>query len=70
MYMLEFEYLFQFDQDDVYFSYCIPYSYSKLVYTLQVLKNNTEDIFQEGKLCSSLSGLDVPLLTVTNLKDT
>jgi len=28
--MLCFEYIFEYDQDDVYFSYCIPYSYSKL----------------------------------------
>ncbi len=70
MYMLSFEYTFHYDCDDVYFSYCIPYSYSKLMATLGLLKQNTSNVMQEGRLCQSLSGLDLPLLTVTDFKDT
>lgn len=51
MYMLSFEYEFQYPEDDVYFAYCIPYSYSKLMTTLSLLKENTWDLIQESKLC-------------------
>ena len=38
MYMLSFEYTFEYSLDDVYFAYCIPYSYSKLISYLSSLK--------------------------------
>lgn len=67
--MLCFEYTFQYDQDDVYFSYCIPYTYSKLQTITHRLLNNTENVVTERILCQSLSGLNVSLLTVTDLMD-
>ena len=66
MYKLSFEYEFEYLEDDVYFAYCIPYSYSKLMTTLSLLKENTQDLIQEGRLCQSLSGVDVPVVTITD----
>ena len=33
-YTLSFEYTFIFEDDEVYFAYCIPYTYSRLLHYL------------------------------------
>ncbi len=63
---MSFDYQFEFDNDEVYFAYCIPYTYSDLLTFIREIKN--DEIVQEGKLCISLGGLDVPILTITDFK--
>jgi len=36
--MLSFDYEFEFDNDMVYFCYCIPYSYSDLIENIKVFR--------------------------------
>ena len=57
---LSFE--FEFTGSPVHFAYSIPYTYSKLLGLLDELKEK----MTRTSLCKSLSGLDVPLLTVTD----
>jgi len=63
---LSFEYEFEKDEDEVYFSYCPPYTYSDLKAYLNSIKKDisklkTEaddtSIYTEEKLCNSLSGI-------------
>ncbi len=64
---LSFEYVTEYDNDEIQFAYCIPYEYTrmiKLVYSFQTNKN-----VQIENLCYSLSGVQVPLLTITDPSD-
>lgn len=50
------------------FAYCPPYTYSHLRNVILDLKrthNCEATVLTEQKLCSSLSGLEIPLLTIT-----
>lgn len=60
---LSFSYSFQ-QAGKVFFAYAVPYTYSFLRTTLSQL--NVHDIFTSEVLCKSLSGVEVPLLTITN----
>ena len=65
---LSFEYVFQYSNDDVYFAYSYPYTYSQLqsyLYSLDI--NPFSRIFTTRKtLCRSLSGNPCDYLTITN----
>ena len=72
---LSFEYYTEYAEDEVQFSYCIPYTYTDLSETLHSLKKISESkifsysesnhkFLQINKLCSSLGGLEVPLLII------
>lgn len=77
-YQVSFEYRFDDEHDEVFFSYALPYPFSKLTNLLKGLTrqegsaNNhlevplNEPFFKETKFCNSLSGLDVPIMTVTS----
>jgi len=53
--------------DKVYFAYCYPYTYSNLYAFLRSSELQSKDEFcKEEQFCSALSGLDVPMLTVTS----
>lgn len=54
--------------DQIYFAYCLPYTFSKLTNFLRQLRDvaRAQDCLKETTLCKSLSGLPVPLLTVTS----
>jgi hypothetical protein len=39
--MTSFDYKFEYDNDEVYFSYCVPYTYSRL---LKYIKEKTSQI--------------------------
>lgn len=79
--MLSFDFTFDYEDDHVWFAYTIPYSYSMLTqYIKQIVleqKKNLElgitkkrgKVLQESVLCKTLGGVDVPLLTITNFKD-
>ena len=64
---MSFEYEFEFDDDEVYFAYCIPYTYSDLLDYIK--ENKNEKYMVESKLGVSLGGLDIPLLTITDFKE-
>jgi hypothetical protein len=50
----------------VFFAYSLPYSFTRLIRLIDEIRDAT-DIFKVDTLCKSLSGVDVPLLTITNL---
>lgn len=63
---LSFSYTILYSDDEVSFAYAIPYTYSKLTHLITEFKQTVpEKILQVGSLCKSLSGVDVPLLTVS-----
>jgi hypothetical protein len=65
-YRASFEHSPSFDNDRISFAYCIPYTYSRLLAYLGTFGPKVlSGILQEGKLCDTLSGLRVPLLTIT-----
>jgi hypothetical protein len=47
-------------------SYCIPYTYSRLIEFLQGLSSrpDTKQFLKISKLCNSLGGLEVPLIII------
>lgn len=56
------------DRDHIFFAYCYPYSYSKLISFLKQLHLDVRerDCLKETVLCKSLSGVSVPLLTISS----
>ena len=54
--------------EKVYFAYCFPYTFTKLHNFLKEVQVEFKDCdhYQEGILCKSLSGLEVPILTITS----
>jgi len=67
---MSFKYEFR-SEDKCYFSYSVPYTYSKLRSYLTTKKSaqhelaEEEQFLKEEMLCKSLSGVYVPLLTIT-----
>lgn len=69
-YQLSFTYDFNLMvQDDTYFAYSFPYTFTRLSNFLKELKSDPQ-VMKHTKdctpLCSSLSGIDVPYLMVTS----
>jgi hypothetical protein len=76
LYMLSFNYTFEYPLEEVYFAYSVPYSYSQLFehiddYKKLQLKHYNEEgaVLDSQILCKSLSGLSIPLITITDFKD-
>jgi hypothetical protein len=69
-YSMKFKYTFEAKSktDTVCFAYCYPYTVSKLFRFLKEvsLQQKTSEIYKEGIIGKSLSGLDVPILTITS----
>jgi len=71
-YSLSFDYEFEYPDDIVYFAYSVPYTYTDLTNLLTQIKEQhskllpAQQFLNEEILCKSLSGLDIPLLTITN----
>ena len=71
-YKLSFSYEFKNQDDKVYFSYCYPYTFSKLVnflrdYTVGPNRRPKQiDYYGQSTFCKSLSGVDVPMVTITS----
>jgi len=65
-YSLSFTYSFSNPMEKVYFAYAIPYSYTRLNTLLAEILPTAASIAKRELLCHSLSGLDVPLLVVTD----
>lgn len=65
---MNFTYDFKIKEDIVYFAYCLPYTYSKLQSHLKQLHclANANQFLKEENFCYSLTGVSVPILTVTS----
>ena len=63
---LTFTYRALHDDDTVFFAYSFPYTYTMMRNELKVLANQHEDIMIVSKLCNSLLGNAVPLLTISD----
>lgn len=64
-YTLSFKYNFEFPDDEVYFSYSLPYTYQELISYLDDIKINYSDIVRVDELCLSLAGNVCPMITIT-----
>ena len=68
-YTLEWDYTFPYDDDEVYFANCIPYTYTDLLKELNEYtkyENIKYPFFHRKTLCSTLSGNDVDYFTINN----
>ena len=69
-YQLSFTYDFNLMvQDDTYFAYSFPYTFTRLSNFIKEIKSDPQvmDYTKDcTPLCSSLSGIDVPYLTITS----
>ena len=68
-YTLSFNYTFQYDQDEVFFANCIPFTYTDLNRDLNVYTKNENDkyiFFNRKKLCSTIIGNNVEFFTINN----
>ena len=65
---LSFSYDFKHKDDKVYFAYCFPYTFSKLSQHLRLLVTDEKNksFLREEHFCYSLSGVSVPILTITS----
>ena len=65
-FQLQFKYNFKEKNSPVYFAYSIPYTYSQLQNFITGITTSSSRYVKSSKLCESLGGLDLPLLTITN----
>jgi len=65
-FVYSFTYDFLVEDDITSFAYCIPYTYSHLARFLQECKTKYPASFKVQILWNSLSGLKVPLVTITD----
>ncbi|KAL4481481.1 hypothetical protein ABPG74_007570 [Tetrahymena malaccensis] len=74
-FILSFEYLFEYEDDEVQFAQIPPYTYSYLINMLKpVIYNQLNDdcknsYLQEQTICKSLSGIPVQMLSITDYLD-
>ena len=66
--VLSFEYEFVYENDEVFFAYCVPYTYSLLCYEIEMVKQkaNKLNILEVDTLGVSLLGVNIPLLKITD----
>ena len=50
----------------MYFSYSYPYTFSTLQQFIKEASLNQKDFLGESVLCKSLSGVEIPILTITS----
>lgn len=50
----------------MYFAYGIPYTYSQLENFITEISDTNKDIVKVEKLCESVSGLNLPLLVISD----
>ena len=68
-YTLSFNYTFQFDNDEVFFANCIPFTYTDLTRDLNTFTKKENDkyiFFDRRKLCSTIVGNDVEYFTINS----
>mmetsp|Transcript_39017 Transcript_39017/g.59390 ORF Transcript_39017/g.59390 Transcript_39017/m.59390 type:complete len:234 (-) Transcript_39017:2696-3397(-) len=69
-YTLSFKFSLAFDNDQVYFAHCYPYTYSDLVQFLNKTCNptTTKDRLKRTQMCRSIAGNSIDMLIITNLE--
>lgn len=71
-YSLSFEYTFEYADDTVYFAYSEPYTFTRLTNLIAEFSQKNAQLpsesqfFREEVLCKSISGVAIPLLTITS----
>lgn len=65
-YTLSFVYTFEYEDDEVFFAHCYPYTYTDLQRYLQNVVIGNRDLVRVDELCQTIAGNQVPVLTVTN----
>ena len=68
-YTLSFNYTFKFDNDEVFFANCIPFTYTDLNKDLNIYTKNENDkyvFFDRKKLCSTILGNEVEFFSINN----
>lgn len=65
-FQLQFKYHFKEKNQQVYFAYAIPYTYSRLQHFITDVSLKHGRFIKLSKLCETLGGLDIPMLTITN----
>ena len=71
-YTLSFDYTFEYNDDEVYFANCIPYTYSDIIKDLNeytIKENDKYFFFQRKILCSTITGNDVDYFNINNNLD-
>ena len=71
-YTLSFEYTFEYDNDEIYFSNSIPFTYSDIIKDLNYYtkkENEKYNFFERKKLCSTILGNDVDYFNINNDND-
>lgn len=67
-YSMSFDYDFEVAGDKVYFAYSVPYTYSKLLKFLdEICRIYEGKTLLRDTLCKSLSGVEIPILTISDL---
>ena len=68
-YTLSFDYTFEYDNDEIYFANCIPFTYTDVMKELNEYtkyENNKYPFFHRKTLCTTLAGNDVDYITINN----
>ena len=66
-YTLSFKVQFKYDNDDVYFAYCYPYTYSECQKLIgKYASAKYKDRVKKVTMCKTLAGNDCEMLIVTN----
>ena len=66
-YTLSFKIQFKYDNDEVYFAYCYPYTYSDCQKHLaKVCTHLNKDKVRRAPLCKTLAGNDCEMIIITN----
>ena len=63
VYRLSFNYEFEFEDDEVFFAYTIPYTYSQMLKDISILPKR---FVRTEILGRSLTGVDIPILHISN----
>lgn len=69
-YLLSFIFQFDHEEDDYYFAYCYPYTYTDLQRNLFCLESQNKPYFVRECLCTSVWGRRIDLLTITSRAST
>ena len=65
-YTLSFTYTFKYEEDEVFFAYAVPYTYTDLVQYLETVNNDHADIAAVEPLCSTIAGNICYKITITD----